>query len=73
MVETVIYGGELICFIVSHNVNDDVLMVLVIKFEGVEEPVDREGFRSDVEASASSSRTEVHSNTWSMNEIDLLT
>ena len=46
LVETVTYGRELISFIVNQNVNDDVL-VLVVTFAGVEEPVNREGFKSD--------------------------
>ena len=46
LVESVTYGRELISFIVNQNVNDDVL-VLVVTFAGVEEPVNREGFKSD--------------------------
>ena len=39
---------ELISFIVNHNVNDGVL-VLVVTFAGVEEAVDREGCTPDIE------------------------
>ena len=46
LVETVTYGRESISFIVNQNVNDDVL-VLVVTFAGVEEPINREGFKSD--------------------------
>ena len=42
LVETVTYGGEFISFIVNHNVND-VVLVLVVTFAGIEEPVNREG------------------------------
>jgi hypothetical protein len=49
------YGWELIPFIANHNVNDDVL-VLVVTFRGVEESSNREEFTSDTEASSSSSR-----------------
>ena len=41
-----------ISFVVKHNVNDDVLVVLVVAFSGVEESVNREGFTSDIEASS---------------------
>ena len=46
LVETVTYGRKLISFIVNQNVND-VVLVLVVTFSGVEEPVNREGFKSD--------------------------
>ena len=48
LVETVTYMRELISFIVNHNVNDGVL-VLVVTFAGVEEAVDREGCTPDIE------------------------
>ena len=48
LVEAVTYGRELISFIVNHNINGDVL-VLVVTFAGVEEPVNREGFTSVIE------------------------
>ena len=53
--------------VADHNVDDNVL-VLVVTFTGVEEPSN--SFRSDIEASSSS---RVCSNTWIVNEIDLLT
>ena len=49
LIEIVTYGRELISFLVNHNVNDGVL-VLVVTFAGVEEPVNREGCTSDIEA-----------------------
>ena len=39
-------GGRVNNFIVNQNVND-VVLVLVVTFAGVEEPVNREGFKSD--------------------------
>ena len=42
------YGRELISFIIKHNVNDDVL-VLVATFAGEGESVNIEAFPSDIE------------------------
>ena len=47
LVETVTYGRELISFIANQNVYD-VVLILVKTFAGVEEPVNREGFKSDI-------------------------
>jgi hypothetical protein len=46
-----LYGQELISFNVKHNVNDDVL-VLVVTSIGVEKASNRVGFTSDTEASS---------------------
>ena len=45
------YRRELISFIVNHNVNDGLLVL--VTFARVEEPVDREGCTSDKEGCAS--------------------
>ena len=50
LVEIVTYRRELISFIVNHNVND-VVLVLVVTFAGVEEPVNRDCFTSDSSSS----------------------
>ena len=46
------WGGELIFLIVNQNAND-VVLVLVVTFAGVEEPVNREGCASDIEGCTS--------------------
>ena len=51
LVEIVTYRRELISFIVNHNVNDGLLVL--VTFARVEEPVDREGCTSDIEGCAS--------------------
>jgi hypothetical protein len=49
---TLTYGRDLISLFVNHNVNDDIL-VLVVTFTGVEEPSNKEDLTSDTEASSS--------------------
>ena len=44
------YGRKLMPFIVNQNVND-VVLEPVVTFAGVEEPVNREGFKSDSSSS----------------------
>ena len=51
LVEIVTYRLALISFIVNHNVNDSVLVL--VTFARVEEPVDREGCTSDIEGCTS--------------------
>ena len=53
LVKIVTYRRELISFIVNHDVND-VVLVLVVTFAGVEEPVNRDCFTSDPGTSSSS-------------------
>ena len=50
LVETVTYGRNLVFFIVNHNVNN-VVLVLVVTFAGIEESVNRDCFTSESSSS----------------------
>ena len=50
LVENVTYGEELVYFIVNHNVNN-VVLVLVVTFAGIKDSVNRDCFTSESSSS----------------------